>query len=293
MPAPQSPQPTSQKSPHPTRDQRRELARQQAREARERQQRAARRTRLVVVALVVVAVLGLVAALVSAVLRAQEGRVVAADVLYPTQSPALADVTLPATADPQTGGLPVSAAGVGSVGDGVTVDVYLDPMCPWCGVLEQVNGDDLAELVAQQGVTVVYHPVAVLDELSRGTVYSTRAVNALGVVADRAPAAFPAFLASLFAEGTQPQEGSEGLDDDTLASLAESAGVPADVTATFTTSTPKGRLFAGWAAATPALIPLNAQGKAVTPTVLIDGERWEGDFTVPGALRAAIETAIG
>lgn len=292
MPAPQSPQSTSS-SPRPTRDQRRELARQQAREARERQQRAARRTRLVVVAVVVVAVVGLVAALVTAVLRAQEGRVVAAEVLYPTQSPALADVTLPATADPQTGGLPVSAAGVGSTGDGVTVDVYLDPMCPWCGVLEQVNGDDLAELVAQQGVTVVYHPVAVLDDLSRGTVYSTRAVNALGVVADRAPAAFPAFLASLFAEGTQPKEGSTGLDDETLASLAESAGVPADVTATFTTSTPKGRLFAGWAAATPALIPPNAQGKAVTPTVLIDGERWEGDFTVPGTLRAAVETAIG
>ena len=278
-------------STRPTRDQRRELAREQAREARLRQQRAARRTRVVVIGVVVVALLGLVASIVVAAMHAREGRVNADEVLYPGDTPALADVTVPSTADPTSGGIPVSAAGVGERGDGVTVDVYLDPMCPWCGVLEQINGADLADLVAQDAVTVVYHPVAVLDHTSRGGVYSTRAVNALGMVADRAPEAFPAFLTELFAEGTQPKEGTTGLDDDALASLARDAGVPDDVVETFTERTDSGRTFAGWAAATAPLIPPNSSGRAVTPTVLIDGQRWEGDFTVPGTLRAAIESA--
>ena len=286
-----SSQPSSQSSPRPTRDQRRELARQHAREARLRQQRAARRTRIVVISVAVVAVVALVAAVAFAVLRAQADRVSAADVLFPGDAPALTEVTVPSTADPSTGGIPVSAAGVGTRGDGVTVDIYLDPMCPWCGVVEQVNGADLADLIAQDGVTVVYHPVSILDRLSHGSLYSTRAVNALGVVADRAPEAFPAFLGALFAEGTQPEEATKGLDDDELASLATKAGVPDDVVATFTARTDSGRTFAGWAAATAQLIPADAQGRVVTPAVLIDGKRWEGDFTVPGALRAAVESA--
>ncbi|CAM5785147.1 Thioredoxin-like fold domain-containing protein OS=Cellulomonas persica OX=76861 GN=CPE01_21240 PE=4 SV=1 [Cellulomonas persica] len=286
-----SSRPSSQASARPTRDQRRELARQQAREARLRQERAARRTRVVVIGVVVLAVLGLVASIAFAAVRAREGRVNAADVLYPGDTPALTEVTVPSTADPTTGAIPVSAAGVGERGDGATVDVYLDPMCPWCGVLERTNGEDLAELVAQDGVTVVYHPVAILDDVSQGGVYSTRAVNALGVVADRAPEAFPAFLTALFAEGTQPKEGTTGLDDDALASLAGDVGVPDDVVETLTARTDSGRTFAGWAAATAPLIPPNSSGRAVTPTVLIDGQRWEGDFTVPGTLRAAIESA--
>ncbi|WP_146841602.1 DsbA family protein [Cellulomonas composti] len=274
----------------PTKQQRRDQAREEAREARVRQERARRRRRVVVASLLGLVGLAFVAALVLALQHSRHDAALAADVVHPDPSPALVDVAVPGAADAGTGGVPVSAAGVGVPGDGVTVDLYLDAMCPYCGILEQVNGEDLADLVADDGVTVVYHPLSILDDAS-SSAYSTRAANALGVVADGDPERFPALVTALFAEGTQPAERSAGLDDDELAALAHGVGVPDAVTDGFTARTEAGRTFAGWVAAATNLAPRDERGRVTTPVVLIDGTAWTGDFRIPGALRAAIEAA--
>lgn len=210
--------------------------------------------------------------------------------------PTLSDVQAPSSADP-TGGIPVSDEGVGVAGEGdVVVDVYFDFMCPYCGLLDQINGPDLDALVAEGGVTVVYHPVTILDRYSQGTAYSTRAVNAVAVVADREPEHVPAFIAALLADGTQPEENTEALTDAQIAQTAQDVGVSEAVTDTFTaTAEFQGtqlRTFVPWAAAVTALLPVNpATGYQSTPTLLVDGEWFAENWMQSGTLRAAVEAA--
>lgn len=214
-------------------------------------------------------------------------------------APSLRDVDTPAAAD-ERGGIPVSAAGVGVAGeDDVVVEVFYDPLCPWCAWFEEEFGADLDAAIEAGGVTVVDRPVAFLDARFGGT-YSTRAVNALAVVADETPDLFPAMVDALFAH--QPQEDKNGLTDDQIGDLAADVGVPAEVIDRFTATRTvpyttadgesgeaKSRDFAAWAMAATAQADADLGGLS-TPSVLIDGERFE-DWETPGALTAAIEAA--
>jgi len=206
------------------------------------------------------------------------------------------EAPVPSTAD-DTGGIPVSAAGVGTVGDGdVVVDVYFDVICPFCGLLDQINGPDLAELIAGGGVTVVYHPVAILDSYSEGTAYSTRAANALAVVADKDPEHFPAFASALLSEGIQPEEGTPGLSDQQIAEVAQGVGVKKAVTDQFTgrirLDRKVQRTFEPWVRQATGMVP-SRDGRVGTPTVVINGERFTESFLDAGVLRNAVEAAKG
>jgi hypothetical protein len=56
------------------------------------------------------------------------------------------------------------------VGTGRTVvDVYIDPMCPYCGQFDVANGDGLAELVDSNSISLRVHPLTFLDGASQGT----------------------------------------------------------------------------------------------------------------------------
>ncbi|MCL2453854.1 MAG: thioredoxin domain-containing protein [Micrococcales bacterium] len=217
---------------------------------------------------------------------------------YDTADPSGVDpsvAVMPSAAEPASGGIPVSAAGVGVVAEGVRVDVYLDFLCPYCGLFEQVNGADLQALAAQDGVTVVYHPLAIMDRASLGTFYSTRAANAVGVVADQSPEHFVVFMEALFARGTMPDQGTEGLSDARLAEVAQSVGVPTSVTDQFTSVVEvdgrQVRPFVPWTVASLYAAALAMDGQVGTPSVFIDGERWSGDYTTRGTLKAAVEAA--
>lgn len=298
--------------PRPTKAQRRDDARAKALQLKKEQEARARRVRLFSIGGLALAVVALAVIVVVIVNQGSATRETYADVAFGGDAtgvvaPAFADVTAPSTADDQ-GGIPVSDEGVGVAGDGdVVVDVFLDFMCPYCGVFDRTNAEDIDTLVAGGGVTTVYHPVAILDSYSAGSSYSTRASNAAAVVADAAPEQFTAFMTAMFAEGTQPEEGTIGLTDAEIAEVAQGAGVPASVTdtftdtveGTFTTSdsateqTGTWRTFAPWLAAVSASIPPNSAGTQGTPTLLIDGERWDGDYTKPGTFAAAVTAAQG
>ncbi|MFF3066268.1 thioredoxin domain-containing protein [Oerskovia sp. NPDC057915] len=191
----------------------------------------------------------------------------------------------PANATPDHGLL----AGAGDPAAPVTIEVYVDYMCPVCGHFEEINGPGLAALREAGSVRVVVHPVAILDRYSQGSQYSTRAAAAAALVADRAPDAFQDFHAGLLAG--QPQEGTAGLSDEQIADVARAAGAPGDVVAEIADG--GASRFAGWVAAAtgaatgdPALEGPRGFG---TPTVVIDGERWDGDWTDPQALPRAVE----
>lgn len=152
----------------------------------------------------------------------------------------------------------------------VTLELYFDYMCPACGAFEQTYGAMLSDMVDAGQLRVELRPMTFLDRSSNGTEYSTRTANALATVVDQAPEAVWAFHAALYAN--QPSEGSSGLSDDQIESIAVDAGVPPEVASTFTDGT-----FEPWAAkSNQAAFDAGVQS---TPTVIIDGEQWtEGDL---------------
>ncbi len=105
----------------------------------------------------------------------------------------------------------------------VSLDVYLDPMCPYCG---DFTGETLLRLQSMPGAKVTLHPVSFLDSFSSDGSYSTRASSAILEIAASAPEHLDFFLWALWEN--QPAEGST-LTDDELVDLARTAGVPDDV----------------------------------------------------------------
>lgn len=203
--------------------------------------------------------------------------------------PTMAEVHKPAGSD-LTGGIPVGASGV--AGDdvdpeAVRVDIYFDFMCPYCGQFESTNGADLNDLREQGGIVVFYHPISILDHASQGTAYSTRAANAAGVVADQAPGAFVDFSEALLA--SRPEEGTAGLDDDTIAGIAIAAGVPSAVAAEFVNGE-----FTPWVLA--ATDQASQDGIGSTPTVLVNGQVLNHDavaYFEPGVLKTYLAQLAG
>jgi protein-disulfide isomerase len=197
----------------------------------------------------------------------------------------------PGATPASTGPVVVPSAGTaaGAIVEGaanapVTVAVYLDYLCPYCGRFEKANSAELDRLVANGTVRLELHPLAFLDRLSAGTRYSTRSANAVATVADAAPDKVRAFNRALYER--QPAEGGPGLTDDEIAALAAGAGVDAAVTARFRLGT-----FEPWiAAGTKAAVDDGVSG---TPSVRINGRQFTGDLYTAGALTRAIETAVG
>ncbi|RIJ69398.1 DsbA family protein [Nakamurella silvestris] len=106
----------------------------------------------------------------------------------------------------------------------VTIDVFEDPICPYCGAFEQKFGQQIAQSIDQGKLAVRYHLMNFLDASSASKDYSTRASAALMCVAQKSgstPGVYGKFHDLLFSSGTQPKEGSSS--DHTNAELAQFA----------------------------------------------------------------------
>ncbi|MDT3346280.1 DsbA family protein [Microbacterium aquilitoris] len=103
------------------------------------------------------------------------------------------------------------------------VSTYVDFMCPYCGQFEEAEGKTISGLVDDGSITLEVHPVTILDRLSQGTEYSSRAASAMYAVAEADPDNAYAFFRALY--DNQPKEQTPGLTDDELISLAKDSGV--------------------------------------------------------------------
>jgi protein-disulfide isomerase len=195
------------------------------------------------IAVAVLAVVALVVGVVVLVTRDSGGEVVP---------------TYPATA----------AGGVVTAGSGpIVVDVYEDFLCPVCERFEERYGEELTTALNENRVTVRYHAVSILDELTDPPGYSTRAANA-NLCATQA-GVFPAYHARLFDE--QPAEGSAGLTDEQLVAFGTDLGV--DLGACVAGAVNNADVVAATEAARSNPAALNAEGRFGTPSVLLDGAR--------------------
>jgi protein-disulfide isomerase len=154
-----------------------------------------------------------------------------------------------------------SADGTGiELGSGpVTVDAFIDFLCPFCRMFEQASGPALDRMVDAGMITLVYHPMGFLDGLST-TRYSTRAAAASGCAADAG--GFREYAKVLFAN--QPPEGGAGLSDDVLVELGATVGLDAE----FARCMRAGRYLDWVAYVSDAAIKRGVSG---TPTALVNG----------------------
>ncbi|MGV9712949.1 thioredoxin domain-containing protein [Gordonia sp. NPDC003424] len=165
----------------------------------------------------------------------------------------------------------------------VVVTLVEDFQCPACRAFESQFADAIAEVRANPKVAVDYQPIAFLDKMST-TNYSSRSANASACVAQATAGdgnfdTWLKFHNNLYAQ--QPAEGSAGLTDDQLNSIAQQSGAP-NLSKCITDDQ-----FGGWVKQTTQ----QALGSGVdsTPTVKINGEKYE--LTTPDAFVAAVNAA--
>jgi protein-disulfide isomerase len=150
----------------------------------------------------------------------------------------------------------------------VMVDVYEDYLCPVCERFEERYGADLTTALNANQVTVRYHGIAILDELTTPAGYSTRAANA--ALCSVAAGIFPAYHKKLF--DSQPAERSAGLTDDELIALGTGLKAQGDFAGCVTGATNAQAVATETEKAT-ADPDLQTDGKFGTPTVAIGGKK--------------------
>ncbi|WP_345499810.1 thioredoxin domain-containing protein [Nocardia callitridis] len=110
-----------------------------------------------------------------------------------------------------------------------TIDLYEDPLCPGCGNVERIYGQELAQAVDEGKLALRYHLVNFLDEQSASKDYSTRAVAANLCVAEASSGpTYSKFHTELFTT-KRPSEGGDDHDNAALADIAAAAGAPESV----------------------------------------------------------------
>lgn len=180
-------------------------------------------------------------------------------------------------AKPDTQPNPVVAPGAeAEAGQPVKVVAYIDFICPVCKRFESTYNEALTGLRNDGKISLEYRPLGFLDRQS-STNYSSRAANAAACVADKAPEKYAEYVDTLFAN--QPAEGSAGLSDDKLKSLASDIG--ADIN-----SCVDDKMFRPYVKYSTQLA--SNIGITGTPTIFVDGKQWDGSSD----LNAEIQTAI-
>lgn len=159
---------------------------------------------------------------------------------------------------------------VGAEDAEVTVEIYSDFSCPACANFWQDQGSALEEPVDNGDLAVVYHPVTVMDRVSEGTGYSTRAAASVACAADEDETSFFDYYSTLMQE--QPARDTEGLDDSELVELGADVGLGGGFESCVTDGE-----YHGWAYESNQAYLDKFDS---TPTVLVDGEVIEDQSTL-------------
>lgn len=152
-----------------------------------------------------------------------------------------------------------------------TIDVFEDPMCPFCAELEAKHGQEVSQAVDEGKFAVRYHILNFLNRLSASGDFSTRAVAASQCVAETGDAiAYSTFHGELFSPANQPAEnGKSDLSNEDLANLAKDAGANDAAVACITSGE---RMEQAAADAETGRAALAASGATGTPAVVHNGQ---------------------
>lgn len=158
------------------------------------------------------------------------------------------------------------------------IDVWEDPQCPVCKLFEDANGDYIESLIREKKATVRYHVLSFLGD------ESVRAANASFCAADEGQ--YLDFHHALYAVQS-PLENSGFWSNETLVNIGKKIGI---TTTTFADCVTKGSKVEVVKANYDSMNKFGVQG---TPTVFINGKKWErtqNEFILE-EFKAAVEAA--
>ena len=178
--------------------------------------------------------------------------------------------------------------------DGKTahIQIWLDYQCPYCDQFETTNSDQMKQMMADGTATLEIDPVAILDS-STNNKYSTRSAAAASCVANYDPDKFFDINSALFANQPDESTGS-GLTNAEMLKLFKDAGVESkqitdcvnnQTYAQFVTNRTK-EAVASKQLANPT------SGGFGTPTVFVNGERYQGGFTDAAQFASFVAAAV-
>ncbi|MFP3466022.1 DsbA family protein [Leifsonia sp. SIMBA_070] len=277
----------------PTKRDRREEARETARRMREEAAKKAKRRKVVVQSSVIVGIIA-VLAIIGVVIFTSMGpgasaanpkNMASGGILLTSPTKA---VTTPAIA---SGG---KATPTKMELDGKTahIQIWLDYQCPYCDQFETTNNAQIKQWLQEGSATLEVHPVAILDS-SQNKQYSTRAGAAASCVANSDPNKFFDVNAALFAKQPDEQTGG-GLSNSEILSILKSAGVDSKAV----TDCVNKQTFASFVTTQTQNATANSQlknptqGGFGTPTVFVNGERYQGGFTDAAQFAAFKDAAL-
>ena len=169
-----------------------------------------------------------------------------------------------------------SAAGTVASSGIPHVVTFIDWSCPICKQFEAAYSSKLEALVASGKATLEIHPIAILDTHYQSSGYSTRAANVAACVANFEPEKFLAVQSEFY--DNQPAEGSDGLTNSQLIGLLKDAGADTPSVTTCVNH----ESYKAWVTSMTqrttqqSALADPASGEFGTPTVFINGQRWEG-----------------
>jgi protein-disulfide isomerase len=278
-----------------TKNDKRDAAREQARLTREKQKRQERMRRWLIPTSVTVVVLAIVAIVVLVVTTSAP----------PPQSAAgpknmISDGILFTGVNGKMVATPSGAVKASSTptpidqpSDGIAhIVTYVDFTCPACQAFEATNAETIKGLVEHGNATLEVHPIAILDSrFTAGSLYSTRANNVGACVANFAPDNFFAVMQSMYTG--QATEGTAGLSNSQMIRLVHGAGLKnGDVDKCIDGLTFKAWVGAATSRALAGPLP-NSKVAAVdhTPTILVNGQPYQGSLTDGSAFSAFVQQA--
>jgi protein-disulfide isomerase len=181
-----------------------------------------------------------------------------------------------------------------SASDTIAIVIYIDYFSPLGAAFEEANGSQITSWLETGAASLEVHPLAILDRVSQGTKYSSRAANAAACVANFSPDQFYGFHTRLLS--AQPEENSSGLTDQQLVALTIQAQVKES---TKVRDCIEDQTFAAWVSdardrALTGPIP-NSDVSAIssTPTVIVNGNKYEGAANDSVAFSAFMVRAAG
>ena len=272
---------------------RRQDAREKAKAIREAQQKQEKRTRRIVLTTVLLftfAILGIFALFLANSIRPagpgplnmRSDGILIGEKFVATRTPSI-----------QPGQTPIPTVRDKS-SDVISIQLYVDYFCPLCKAFEEANGDQISTWVNTGAATLEVHPITLLDRLSQGSKYSSRAANAAACVANFSPDTYFNFHTALFAN--QPKEDTSGLSNDELTTLAIKAK---SKNTTSIRSCIDDQTFKTWVAdakdrALTGPIPnSNVDSVTGTPTVIVNGLAYTGLPNDAAAFSAFVVQAAG
>jgi len=269
---------------------RREHARELARQEREAAKRREKRNRIFIQGGIIVAVVAAVAVVALVIVNStttssvNPKNMASNGVLFTGDSGAVTPVSTKAL---KVGADPV-ATDTGKLASKVNIVTYIDYACPVCKGFEQTNAEQIKGWVSSGEASLEIHPISILDRVSLGTKYSSRAANAAVCVANYDLDDYMAVNDALFAQ--QPEENTSGLDTAALKKLVADAGADgSDVASCIDDKT-----FGDWVtSATDRVTAGQLASDTVkqfvgTPTVLVNGQLYQGAIDDASAFAAFV-----